>query len=174
MKYRRIAITLITASAALFIPAHRLPAQSQATQKQAPFGFDLATANYNFLIASGFLCGPNNSDDCPAMAETADRKTIEISGAGTLSLARKSATAAGSFAERTATGQIVSTGVWTATELVSFQPYGIAPFELQRDYPQLRTVGMFGMHRGSSLNSPATMPLMPGPLRGPLAAAAWR
>jgi hypothetical protein len=156
MKHGRIAIELIAASVALSIAAHRLPAQVR--------GFDLAAANYNFLIASGFLCGPSGADDCPAMAETADRKRlVKLSGAGTLSAADKSASAAGSFAEITPAGQIMVTGVWTATGVVSFQPYGIAPFELQRDYPRLRTAGMLGM-RGPA------MPRMAGPLRGPLAA----
>jgi hypothetical protein len=120
-------------------------AQEQLRQKQAPPRFTLATASYNFLIASGFLC--DNADGCPAVAQAGDGETVEISGAGRLDLADKSVTAAGTFTQKTSAGTISTTGVWTATGLVSFQSYGIAPFALLRDYPQLRTVGTFSMGR---------------------------
>lgn len=122
----------------------------------------IATANYNFLIASGFLC--DNADGCPVVAQASDGETIEISGAGTLSLADKSVTAAGSFTQKASSGIITATGVWTATTLVGFEPYGITPFALLRDYPQLRAVG---------LSSAGRRPMMPGLLMaaaGPMAA----
>src|SRR5262249_46115956 len=62
----------------------------------------------------------------------ANGDTIELSGAGTLSLAIKSVTTAGAFTHKTSTGEILETGVWTATELLSFKSYGIAPGALMR------------------------------------------
>ena len=158
---------LIIVIAVLAVPAPlRLRAQGLPQPRQAPPRFTLATANYNFLIASGFLC--DNADGCPAVAQASDGETIEISGAGTLSLADKSVTAAGSFIQKADSGNISATGVWTATRLVSFEPYGIVPFALLRDYPQLRTVRMSSMGRpmmpGLMMAAGPMAALMPGPL----------
>ncbi len=121
-------IKVVIAIAALAIPARlRLFAQDQPQHKKDLPRYTVATANYNFLIASGFLCDPNDSALCPAVARASNGETIEINGAGTLSLAGKSVTAAGAFTEKTPAGAIVTTGVWTATGLVSFESYGIDP-----------------------------------------------
>lgn len=157
---RKCVIAAVVLTAAVRLCAF---GQVQSTQKQAPRRFTLATARYNFLIASGFLC--EDADGCPIVAQAGDGETIEISGAGTLNSADKSVTAAGAFTQRNSAGAIASTGVWTATGLVSFESYGIAPFALLRDYPQLRTAGLFAV--GGPM-------MMPGPLgalmSGPLAA----
>src|SRR5437870_2664752 len=146
---RRALTTAVTLVAALATPAPlRLSAQDQPQHKQDLPRYTVATANYNFLVASGFLCDPNDSAPCPAVARAADGETVEISGAGTLDLAGESVTAAGAFTEKTPTGDIVTSGVWTATGLVSFQSYGIAPGVLLLDYPKLRTLGLFPMGRG--------------------------
>ena len=154
-------IRAVIAIAALAFPAQlRLAAQDQPQQKQnPPAATPAGTANYNFLIASGFLCDPNDSAQCPAVTRAADGETIEISGAGTLGLANKSVTAAGAFTEKSPNGYIVATGVWIAEELVSFESYGIDPGALLRDYPQFRRLGLFVM----------AGPKMPGPMAGPMA-----
>jgi hypothetical protein len=153
-------IKVVIAIAVLPIPVQlRLTAQEQPQQKQEQPTNTLATANYNFLIASGFLCDPPGSDVCPAVARAGNGETIEINGAGTLGLTGKSVTAAGAFTEKTPAGDIVNTGVWTATGLVSFSSYGIAPRALLLDYPKLRTLGLFPMGKG--------MP--PGPMAGLMA-----
>jgi hypothetical protein len=90
------------------------------------------SATYNFLVGSGFLCDPNDSSTCPAVARAASGDTIELSGAGTLSLANQSVTAAGAFTQKSSTGEVVATGIWTSTELLSFKSYGIAPVTLMR------------------------------------------
>ena len=154
MKWSLVVIVI----AVLAIPVRfRVCAQDQ--QKQSQPANTTATANYNFLIASGFLCDPNDSTQCPAVARASDGETIEITGAGTLGLANKSVTAAGAFTQKTPTGEIVATGVWTATELASFESYGLDPGVLLRDYPQFRRLGLFVM----------AGPKMPGPMAGPLA-----
>ena len=136
---QRTLITVVTLFAALAVPVrHRLAAQDQPQQKRTPPTNNAPSNDYNLLIASGFLCDPNYSDSCAAVARTGDGETIEISGAGTFDPSAKSVTAAGAFTEKTPAGDIVITGVWTATGLVSFQSYGIAPWPLLPDYPQLR------------------------------------
>ena len=156
--------------AVLAVPA-QLPqaAQDHPQPKQDPSSFTLATADYNFLIASGFLCNPNHSGDCPAVAQAANGESVEISGAGTLSLAAHSVTASGSFTEKSPNGDIVTTGVWTATALVSFQSYGLAPGALLRDYPELRTIGAFAKG-GSKTPGPIMASPMANLMAGPLAA----
>ena len=95
----------------------------------------------------------------PGGGQSGQWETIEITGAGTLGLANKSVTAAGAFTEKSPNGYIVTTGVWTATQLVSFDSYGLDPGALLRDYPQFRRLGLFVM----------AGPKMPGPMTGPMA-----
>jgi hypothetical protein len=158
-------LKIVTAMALFAVPAQlRLAAQSpqppqQQQQKEEPPRLTLATANYNLLIASAFLCDPSDSTTCPAVARAANGETIEISGAGTLGAASKSVTAAGAFTVKNPNGYVLTTGVWTATGLVSFESYGIAPGALLRDYPQFRTLGALPMGR----------PMMYGPDAGPIA-----
>ena len=155
---QRALITVITVFAALVVPVQpRLATQDGEQPKQQKPGATAATANYNFLIGSGLLCDSDDSTACPAVAGAANQETIELSGAGALDLAGKSVTAAGAFAVKSPMGDIVSTGVWTATALESFEPYGIAPGALQRDYPQLKALGAFPMGK-----MPA--PIMAGPM----------
>jgi hypothetical protein len=142
----------------------RLAAQDQPQAKPAPLGSAVVTANYNFLIGSGLLCSSDDSTACPAVAKAANGETIEISGAGTLNLAHQSITAAGAFTQKTPTGDIVSTGVWAAAELESFESYGLAPGVLQLDYPKLRAFGPFAMGLGR-MAAP-----MAGMMAGPVAA----
>ena len=157
---QRVLTTVVTVIALLAITARLgLSAQDQPQSKKDRPGYTVATANYNFLIASGFLCDPDDSTPCPAVARASNGETIEINGAGTLGLAGKSVTAAGAFIEKTPAGAIVNTGVWTATGLVSFESYGIAPRALLLDYPKLRTLGLFPMGKG----------MTPGPMAGPMA-----
>jgi hypothetical protein len=56
-----------------------------------------------------------------------------MSGAGTLAPQSKSVTAAGTFAHKSIDGMVLQTGVWIASELVSFDSYGIAPGALMRE-----------------------------------------
>ena len=82
--------------------------------------------NYTFLIGSGYLC-ENESASCPAAVKSANGDSYEMSGAGTLEVNNKSVTAAGTFTHRSPDGNALETGVWVASELVTFDPYGIAP-----------------------------------------------
>jgi len=50
-----------------------------------------------------------------------------MSGAGTFNTKSKLVTAAGTFTHKSPNGNSLETGIWIATELVSFESYGIAP-----------------------------------------------
>jgi hypothetical protein len=67
------------------------------------------------------------------VAKSADGASYELSGAGTLAPQRKLVTAAGTYTRKLASGDVLETGVWVASELVSFDSYGIAPGALMRE-----------------------------------------
>jgi hypothetical protein len=87
----------------------------------------ISSANYTFVVASGFLCDPGDSATCPAVVKSANSDSYEMSGAGTFDAQSKSVKATGTFTHKSANGAVLQTGVWTASELVSFVSYGIAP-----------------------------------------------
>jgi hypothetical protein len=143
---KRAPIKALTLMAVLAVPASPdIRAQSQPPTWQSAPRHGRTTASYNLLIASGFLCDPTTTDDCPAVAQSGDGETIEISGVGSLDIGNKSLSAAGTFTQKTPTGVIVTSGVWIATALVSFHSYGIDPGAMLREYPQLAMSGMFPM-----------------------------
>ena len=86
-----------------------------------------SSANYTFVVASGFLCDPGDSGSCPAVAKSANDESYEISGAGTFDPQNKSVKAAGTFNHKSTNGNVLETGVWIASEMVSFVSYGVAP-----------------------------------------------
>jgi hypothetical protein len=88
--------------------------------------------NYTFLVGAGFLCDAGDSAPCPAVVKSANGDSYEMSGAGTLNTQGKSVTSAGTFTHKSSGGRVLETGVWTASELVSFDSYGIAPGALMR------------------------------------------
>jgi len=92
-----------------------------------------SSARYTFLVAAGFLCDSGDSNTCPAVVKSANGDSYEMSGAGTFTTQSKSVTAAGTFTHKSADGVVLETGVWTASELVSFDSYGIAPGALMRE-----------------------------------------
>jgi hypothetical protein len=98
------------------------PARAQASSR-----------NYAFLVGAGFLCDSGDSAICPAVVKSASGDSYEMSGAGTLTSQSKSVTAAGTFTHKSTDGAVLETGVWTASELVSFDSYGVAPGALMRE-----------------------------------------
>jgi hypothetical protein len=92
-----------------------------------------SNTDYIFLVGSGFLCDSGDSSACPAVVKSADGAIYEVSGAGMLTTSGKSVTAAGTFTHKSTDGVVIQTGVWIASELVSFDSYGIAPGALMRE-----------------------------------------
>jgi len=90
-------------------------------------GAQNSSADYTFLVGSGFLCDHGAAGTCPAVAKSANGDRYQMSGAGTFNTPGKSVTAAGSFSHESANGVVLETGVWLANELVRFDSYGVAP-----------------------------------------------
>jgi hypothetical protein len=131
---------LMLAILAMFLAA--LPAMAQS-----------GAANYAFLVGAGLLCDSGDSSACPAVAKSADGASYEMSGAGTLTTQSKTVTAAGTFTHKSPDGVVLETGVWIASELVSFDSYGVAPGALPHEGrafgpPQFGPMRM-GMFSGS-------------------------
>jgi hypothetical protein len=110
--------------------------------------------DYIFLVGTGFLCDLGDSSACPAVVKSAQGDSYELSGAGTLSTQSKSVTAAGTFTRKSRDGNALETGVWLASELVSFDSYGIAPGALARE----------GMAFGPPGFGPRHLPMLSGPM----------
>ncbi len=92
-----------------------------------------SSANYTLLVGAGFLCDSGDSATCPAVVKSANGDSYEMSGAGTLTTQSKSVTAAGTFIHKSSNGTVLETGVWIASELVSFDSYGIVLGALMRE-----------------------------------------
>lgn len=103
----------------------------------ASAGAQINSTSYALVVASGFLCDPGDSGSCPAIAKSAGGDSYEIDGAGTFDSQNKSVRAAGTFNHRSTNGSVIETGVWTATDLVSFDSYGIAPAAFMQKGPPL-------------------------------------
>jgi hypothetical protein len=113
-----------------------------------------SNSDYILLVGSGFLCDSGDSSACPAVVKSAEGASYEMSGAGTLAPQKKSVTAAGTYTQKSASGDVLETGVWVASELVSFDFYGIAPGALMRE----------GRALGPPQFGPRRMPMFSGPM----------
>jgi hypothetical protein len=87
--------------------------------------------------------------------KSANGQSYEMSGAGTLAPQRKLVTAAGTYTHKSSGGDVLETGVWVASELVSFDFYGIAPGALMREGRALGPPPQFG---------PMRLPMFSGPM----------
>jgi hypothetical protein len=97
----------------------------------APARAQSRSDNYTFLVASGFLCDPDDAGACPAVVRSVDGDSYQMSGAGTFNTQSNSATAAGTYTHQSSNGTVLETGVWIVSQLVSFDSYGIAPGALR-------------------------------------------
>ena len=121
----------------------------------------LATAqtnsgNYTFVLGSGFLCDASDASTCPATAKAVQGGSYEVTGAGMFDAQSKSVKAAGTFSHKSANGNVVETGVWVASELVSFVSYGIAPGALLHEKRGLNPMQLTPMRLKASLGPTAT------------------
>ena len=111
-------------------------------------------SNYVFLLASGFLCEPGDTSTCPATAKANAGDSYEMSGAGMFDPQNKSVKAAGTYTHKSPNGNVLETGVWIASELVSFDSYGAAPGALRQK----------GLALGPQPFSPRRLPMSSGPM----------
>ena len=121
-KTLRNSVTAFAAIPVLTVLLSSIPARAQS-----------GAGSYAFLIGSGFLCDAGDSSACPAAAKSEGGDTFEVSGAGVFNPRQKTVTATGTFTHRSLDGKARETGIWIASELVSFDPYGVAPGALMRE-----------------------------------------
>lgn len=95
----------------------------------------ISPASYTFVVASGFLCDTGDSGSCPAVSKSANGDSYEISGAGAFDPQNKSVKAAGTFNHKSTSGIVLETGVWIASDLISFDSYGIDSGALRKQRP---------------------------------------
>lgn len=96
-----------------------------------------SSATYNYLIGSGAVC---DFVPCPEKSSAPNGDVLSLAGEGTFSVRPNSATGGGTFVHEDADGNELATGTWTATGLVSFVDFGIAP-ELEEVLPEGATGG---------------------------------
>jgi hypothetical protein len=113
------------------------------------------SADYSFVVASGFLCDAGGSGTCLAVAKSTNGDSYEISGAGTFDQKNKSVKAAGTFNHKSMNGNVVETGVWIASDLLSFDSYGVAPTAL------IQKGGVFGRPQIGAAKRPLPSELVP-------------
>jgi hypothetical protein len=113
-----------------------------------------SNSDYTLLVGAGFLCDSANSSACPAVVNSANGESYELNGAGTLTAPGKLVTAAGTFTHKSTDGVVLETGVWVASELVSFDSYGTAPGALMRE----------GRAIGPPQFGPKRVPMLSGPM----------
>ena len=84
---------------------------------------DSGTASFTYIVfpPGAFPGFPGD------IAGAADGQTIQMAGAGPLSINPKSVGGGGTFIHRNAAGAVVATGTWTAVQLLSFTDYGTDP-----------------------------------------------
>ena len=86
---------------------------------------DSGAASFSYIVFPGSFCAP--APPCPDVARAANGDTVEIAGAGTLSIHPKSVAGGGTFTHKNSAGAVIATGTWTAIELLSFNDYGPLP-----------------------------------------------
>ena len=111
-------------------------------------------SHYIFLIAAGTLCDSGDSSACPAVVKSTRGDSYEMSGAGTLETQNKSVHASGTFAHKSPDGNVLDTGVWIATGLVSFASYGITRGALNQN----------GAEHPLRPSGPQRLPMVSGPV----------
>jgi hypothetical protein len=103
---------------------------------------DSSTGTREWDVGGGTLCLVD-PPGCPDVAMADNGDTITIAGSGTLSLHPKSVTGSGTFLHQDSAGNVLGSGTWTATQLMSFKSYGVAfsvpPFgDLEGGYTVIR------------------------------------
>lgn len=82
---------------------------------------------YTFLVGAGTICRGGDASKCPAVVKSENGDSYQISGAGTFNTTNKSVVAAGTYTHESPAGTVIETGVWSASQLLRFDSYGIAP-----------------------------------------------
>jgi hypothetical protein len=89
-----------------------------------------SSGDYTFLVGAGTICDGGDTTKCPAVVKSGNGDSYQISGAGTFNSRDKSVVAAGTYTRVSPNGTVMDSGVWSASQLVRFDSYGIAPAAL--------------------------------------------
>jgi hypothetical protein len=89
-----------------------------------------SSGDYTFLVGAGTICDGGDTTKCPAVVKSGNGDSYQISGAGTFNSRDKSVVAAGTYTHVSPNGTVMESGVWSASQLVRFDSYGIAPAAL--------------------------------------------
>jgi hypothetical protein len=85
---------------------------------------DSGTVTNDFYAGSGPPCAVA-PDACPDIARAPSGDTVEIRGSGRFTVHPKMIiSGSGTFTHKDANGNVVASGTWIVTELISFQSYG--------------------------------------------------
>lgn len=103
----------VLSMAVIFCPS---PARSQNS-----------SGDYTFLVGAGTICDGGDTTECPAVVKSGNGNSYQLSGAGTFNVRNKSVVAAGTYIHVSPNGTTMDSGVWSASQLVRFDSYGIAP-----------------------------------------------
>src|SRR5438874_13546374 len=95
-----VLVTVFTLAISMLLPATALA--------------DSATHNYALFV------------DIPNVSQASNGDRVAITDRGKISDNPKSAEGAGTFTHTTASGGLVATGAWRATELPEYQSYGLS------------------------------------------------
>lgn len=121
---RKLVALALTAAAGTMACSSDSPLESPVISMRVVDQNVAATLDYH--VGDAFLAEIDPSlSPAVAMAENGDK--IALNGTGELSIHPKSATGEGTFEHTDAEGQVVGSGGWEATELVSFRSYGPSP-----------------------------------------------
>ena len=80
-----------------------------------------------FLVGTGVLCTLGVPNACPDVAMASNGDVVSVDGKGTFTVRDDKArevSGSGTFTHKNSEGDVLGTGTWTATELVSFVSYG--------------------------------------------------
>ncbi len=95
-----------------------------------------------YLVGAGSLCTLNIPKACPDVAMASNGDRIGISGQGTFTVQDNDnnepeteiITGGGTFMHNDSAGNILATGTWTATELLSFTSFGTNPAKFPANF----------------------------------------
>ena len=112
-----------------------------------------SNSDYILLVGSGFLCDSGDSSACPAVVKSADGASYETERRRHASLRKASRSRRRERLPASPPMETsLQTGIWMASELVSFDSYGIAPDALMRE----------GWAFGPAGFGPRRMPMLSG------------
>ena len=83
------------------------------------------SAKFDWHISDAFIQAGTGVTQTGALAQATNGDIVRISGNGTFNTAADNATGGGVFVHTASGGAVVAVGTWTATDVESFDPFGV-------------------------------------------------